>query len=211
MNCLLRVFSMKHESTSFFTSLKASTLTACVWPRYSSRETARRSCSMRSKFMISPQSLGRWSLHLLPVLESPRDQVLIHAAVLSAEMTKHHAAWVWGAAWGPDVTLFNQPLYSSSGKDGDARLHASDAPFHPVICLVVDWWITCGCPPVRSPLVLKWEWCGWWRSQPPNPWTAPSERTQLWWLIMRQINQSPSQLEKDALYLRLALNISSFK
>lgn len=211
MNCMLLVFSMKHESTSFFTSLKASTLTACVWPRYSSRETARRSCSMRSKFMTSPQSLGRWSLHLLPVLESPRDQVLIHAAVLSAEMTKHHSAWVWGAAWGPDVTLFNQPLYSTSGKDGDTRLHALDAPFHPVICLVVDWWITCGCPPVRPLLVLKWEWCGWWRSQPPTPGRHPVRGHSCGdWSWGRSISHHVS-LKRTPCNPRLVPNSSIFK
>lgn len=55
------LFSFFHEKnwpTSSIHSSKGSTRTTCVWPRYCLRETVRRSCSTRSKYMTSLQSLG---------------------------------------------------------------------------------------------------------------------------------------------------------
>lgn len=53
-----RVVFMRHESTASITSSKALTPTTCVWPPCCLRETGRRSCSTRSKFTTSLQSLG---------------------------------------------------------------------------------------------------------------------------------------------------------
>lgn len=53
-----QVVFMRHESTASLTSSKALTPTTCVWPPCCLRETGRRSCSTRSKFTTSLQSLG---------------------------------------------------------------------------------------------------------------------------------------------------------
>lgn len=58
-SCLPRAFFTKNELASLITSSKGSTPTACVWPPYCLRETVRRSCSMRSKFMTLLQNLGK--------------------------------------------------------------------------------------------------------------------------------------------------------
>lgn len=53
-----RVVFMRLESTASITSSKALTPTTCVWPPCCLRETGRRSCSTRSRFTTSLQSLG---------------------------------------------------------------------------------------------------------------------------------------------------------